>query len=408
MTQEETQDTVDTLKKISDRKKKPGIEGKIGDTTSALQSLPTQQAPDVAQIAQVPLPDNAAAVKAATPPAPEPPQITQARNALMAGGNAAQPPQVAAPPATSPDEDALTNRLKQLMAPPQPPTTVPGQLGQLLGGFARTGWMNPAQAQQLEMQRQGFQAGQQQQNIQNTLAQLKDIQEQRYRQQELQRQNYLAQLQGENIASETAARRFQPIGRGGVLDRDTMQPIPGTMPTPQGGADIQKYNVWKSQQLPGADTSIVAFEKAMAGVKPPPEPTGDVQKYNIWKSQQKPGSDTSIQAYEKAMASTKQQPDHGTTGFAGGKVVRLEPGQDVPEGFTTAQQAGSANAADAKATKSAQQTLKFGQDYLSGGRFTGSGDEALMEGYFDLVKPSSGFRMTQQQMDMLLDRKSVV
>ena len=39
---------------------------------------------------------------------------------------------------------------------------------------------------------------------------------------------------------------------------------------------------------------------------------------------------------------------------------------------------------------------------------TGPGDEALMEQYFDLARPSSGFRMSQPQIDMLMKARSWV
>jgi hypothetical protein len=47
---------------------------------------------------------------------------------------------------------------------------------------------------------------------------------------------------------------------------------------------------------------------------------------------------------QKAFKLNGEKPeDHGITGFAGGKVVRLEPGQAAPSDFQTSQQAGTAN-----------------------------------------------------------------
>jgi hypothetical protein len=45
--------------------------------------------------------------------------------------------------------------------------------------------------------------------------------------------------------------------------------------------------------------------------------------------------------------------------------------------------------------------INYAEDYLRNGVFTGSGDEALQEKFFELAKPKTGFRMTQPQMDML-------
>ena len=49
----------------------------------------------------------------------------------------------------------------------------------------------------------------------------------------------------------------------------------------------------------------------------------------------------------------------------------------------------------------AEESVQYAKEYLAGQNFTGPGDEALMEKFFDVAKPSSGFRMTQPQMDML-------
>jgi hypothetical protein len=43
---------------------------------------------------------------------------------------------------------------------------------------------------------------------------------------------------------------------------------------------------------------------------------------------------------------------------------------------------------------------------MASGKYTGPGDEALMEKYFELAKPSTGFRMSQPQIDMLMRARS--
>ena len=50
--------------------------------------------------------------------------------------------------------------------------------------------------------------------------------------------------------------------------------------------------------------------------------------------------------------------------------------------------------------------MNYANDYLTNGRFTGSGDEALQEKFFELAKPSVGFRMTQPQIDLLQNSRS--
>jgi hypothetical protein len=49
----------------------------------------------------------------------------------------------------------------------------------------------------------------------------------------------------------------------------------------------------------------------------------------------------------------------------------------------------------------AEESVQYAKDYLGSQNFTGPGDEALMEKFFDVAKPSTGFRMTQPQMNML-------
>lgn len=46
------------------------------------------------------------------------------------------------------------------------------------------------------------------------------------------------------------------------------------------------------------------------------------------------------------------------------------------------------------------------REYMMGGKFTGAGDEQLQERFFDAIKPSSGFRMSKQMMDLNLKLQS--
>jgi hypothetical protein len=58
-------------------------------------------------------------------------------------------------------------------------------------------------------------------------------------------------------------------------------------------------------------------------------------------------------------------------------------------------------AAHQKEFGSAVDSLNFANDYVTAGTPSGTSDEALMDKYFDLTKPSTGFRMTKPQQDML-------
>lgn len=50
--------------------------------------------------------------------------------------------------------------------------------------------------------------------------------------------------------------------------------------------------------------------------------------------------------------------------------------------------------------------MEYANNYAQNGVFTGPGDEALQEQFFSMAKPSSGFRMTKPQIDMLQDSRN--
>lgn len=63
------------------------------------------------------------------------------------------------------------------------------------------------------------------------------------------------------------------------------------------------------------------------------------------------------------------------------------------------------NAAHEKELAPVQGALDYAETYLPS-KHTGPGDEALMEKFFELAKPSSGFRMSQPQIEMLTKARS--
>lgn len=81
--------------------------------------------------------------------------------------------------------------------------------------------------------------------------------------------------------------------------------------------------------------------------------------------------------------------------------TRPAPGGAQPRGTKTKQDAELAKTVD---PINAANT--YADDYINHGVFTGPGDEALMEKFFDLAKPSTGFRMTKPQQDMLMNARS--
>jgi len=119
---------------------------------------------------------------------------------------------------------------------------------------------------------------------------------------------------------------------------------------------------------------------------------------------------TPMQAYEKI----REKPG-GTTINQGTWTLDEDPTTGKPvlfnskTGETKAAPAGVAKAgtfAKEEAGKApAKQAIEYADSYKSG-IHTGPGDEALMEKFFELAKPSTGFRMSQPQIDMLKNARS--
>ena len=68
--------------------------------------------------------------------------------------------------------------------------------------------------------------------------------------------------------------------------------------------------------------------------------------------------------------------------------------------------AAKATAAEEKEMGPSRGALEYAHSYLQNGVHTGAGDEALQEKFFELAKPTTGFRMTQPQMNMLAQSRS--
>jgi hypothetical protein len=81
------------------------------------------------------------------------------------------------------------------------------------------------------------------------------------------------------------------------------------------------------------------------------------------------------------------------------KVVSLRPGDTIPKGAVSLSGQSGQNAKAGGAD--VQASLTYANDYLNSGAWTGPGDEALQDQFFNLAKPSSGFRMNQAQIDQL-------
>ena len=88
-----------------------------------------------------------------------------------------------------------------------------------------------------------------------------------------------------------------------------------------------------------------------------------------------------------------------------GKPILFNTKTGETKGANGVQRAGT-HAKTAAGDVGEQQAINYANDYLENGVFTGSGDEALQEKFFELAKPKTGFRMSQPQMDMLRNSRS--
>ena len=99
---------------------------------------------------------------------------------------------------------------------------------------------------------------------------------------------------------------------------------------------------------------------------------------------------------------TLQEDKDGKPVLMNSKTAEVKPVEGVQKAGTAAK----ATAATEKEQGPAKVAIGYARDYAKNGKFTGPGDEALQEKFFELAKPATGFRMTQPQMQMLQDSRS--
>jgi hypothetical protein len=88
------------------------------------------------------------------------------------------------------------------------------------------------------------------------------------------------------------------------------------------------------------------------------------------------------------------------------KVISLKPGDTIPTGAVSLSGQSTENSKAGAADAPTVDALKFANDYLQSGAFTGPSDEALQDQFFQMAKPSTGFRMNQAQISQLHDMAS--
>jgi hypothetical protein len=141
-----------------------------------------------------------------------------------------------------------------------------------------------------------------------------------------------------------------------------------------------------------------------ADQKPDKTKPFEQQTYEEWLTTH-PGG-TRLQ-FSKDLATAKQTPERPEKPqrqlaiTPDNKVIELTPGMAVPPGTKSLSGELNLTSKTEQGEQAGKAATAYANDYLTGKQWTGPGDEALMEKFFEMAKPSSGFRMTQAQIEML-------
>jgi hypothetical protein len=125
-----------------------------------------------------------------------------------------------------------------------------------------------------------------------------------------------------------------------------------------------------------------------------------------------PNDKAFMQGYEQNKLITTQYKIENRTGPQGTMQLVEDPKTGEPMLFNTV--TGQTQPAPGiakpgtfqKTVAGPQKAINYATTYLVGGNYDGPHDEALMEQYFSLAKPETGFKMTQSQQDMLKKSQS--
>ena len=137
---------------------------------------------------------------------------------------------------------------------------------------------------------------------------------------------------------------------------------------------------------------------------PTPKPTFEEQNYAEWLTTHPNGTRLQFSKDQSAAKQTPERPEKPQRQLAltpDGKVIELTPGMNVPPGTKSLSGELNLTTKTEQGEEAGKAATAYANDYLSGKQWTGAGDEALMEKFFEMAKPSSGFRMTQAQIEML-------
>jgi hypothetical protein len=190
------------------------------------------------------------------------------------------------------------------------------------------------------------------------------------------------------IASETAQAKAEVTQQGwGVIPDDLAKKLnlpPGIKASPE------LLKAYSELAKPATPTEVGLALQAAGG--------DPVKALNLLANQKRAEKPTP----ENIGTWTIQEDSQGNPILLNTKTGGTKPAEGVQKSGTKAR----ADAATEKLVGPARDALAYADTYAKSGQFTGPGDEALMEKFFELAKPSTGFRMSQQQIDMLKNARS--
>jgi hypothetical protein len=196
----------------------------------------------------------------------------------------------------------------------------------------------------------------------------------------------------------------------GKTEEETAE-MPGKTASEEGlqGAEAAKANE-ETAEMPATQQSEISERNAHAQSLLHPKQTPQEETY----------ADLIARGYtpEQALEKTKEHPPNISVNTGeknlwsvpqpdgSHKVVSLQPGMTIPQGAVSLSGQSTENSKEGAADAPTVSALKFANDYLQSGAFTGPSDEALQDQFFQMAKPSTGFRMNQAQINQLHEMAS--
>jgi hypothetical protein len=171
------------------------------------------------------------------------------------------------------------------------------------------------------------------------------------------------------------------------------------------GADGEEHTITAGTPMLGLPKMVEQLQKDVQGdTKEQHKQMGDALKPNVpdgeipqtvgWLANQKKQNTPLYQQNKNAVDAQINMLNAARGQINSDKIAQAHAGREDAASIKDAE-------SDKKGAKAGDDALNYANNYLSSGNFTGSGDEALLEKFFELAKPSSGFRMSQPQIDML-------